>query len=564
MIRAWRAARSFIPVGVIAGAFVWSAAVIVSYRLAEAPRGDTITLRIGHWQLEASVREAFDEMAAEYRKANPRVRVIQDAIPESTYGQWVTTQLMGGTAPDIMEVWLGLPWTLWVSYLNRYFVPVSPVVGRPNHYNRGTEYENTPLRLTYKDGMRGSYVEMLQEYMTIPLSQFGVRIFYNRDLLEKLTGLDRAPEDYRGFVKACEEIEKHLRPDGDNYIAIAGSQYHTWPWELMMADLLTYPALRVADFNRDGFVGNDELFVAFRTGRLGFDFPPYRARFKMFGEISSHFQTGYTGLTRDEAVFLFAQQRAVFIPTGTWDARSLESQAEGLFRVGVAEFPLPRRDDPEYGPYVEGPMYERPQGGFPFGITRTSKHPEVALDFLLFMAGQKRNEQLNRTIGWIPCIMGTSMDPMLEAFEPHLEGVYGAMDFNLGGETWVRWTQDYSLFQVGQISYDELAARFGPFYVENGMKDFLELQRDWRRGIRNDEQFLASVRARALLAGAEEAEALWSRYYSLSGARQVLSEIEHARQMRMVEKGIPPGTPGPYEYGPAVAKRIRARLGRGV
>jgi ABC-type glycerol-3-phosphate transport system substrate-binding protein len=72
-------------------------------RRREAAAVDTVTIRIAHWQLEAGAREGLAEAAAEYEKLHPHVRIIQEAIPESTYGQWMSTQLMGGTAPDIVR-----------------------------------------------------------------------------------------------------------------------------------------------------------------------------------------------------------------------------------------------------------------------------------------------------------------------------------------------------------------------------------------------------------------------------------------------------------------------------
>ncbi len=549
--------KKILPIVLLLGAFGWACATILMSRTAEAPAG-TITLRMGHWQLETSVREAIAELARDYQQLHPEVRIVQDAVPETTYGPWVTTQLIGGTAPDMMEVGLGLAYQLWEIYLHRYFVPLTSVVGRPNPYNRGTELAGVPLRLTMKDGMRGAYYEKLQDYMTITLSQFGVRVFYNRELLKQLTGLDKAPEDYRKFLAACAEIKKHPGPGGRMYVPIAGSSYHVGLWEWMMFDPITYGAMRRADFNRDGFVGNDEQFVAFTSGRLGFDYPSLHARFKIFREITENFQAGYTGLSRDEAVFLFAQQKAVFLSTGTWDARSLQQQTEGRFTVGVIDFPRPSASDPEYGGVVEGPTYEQPQGGFPFGITRTCKHPEAALDFLLFVAAKKNNEKFNRIIGWIPSVKGTKMDPLLQAFEPHLNGVYSNMNFNLGGETLVKWNQLYSLYQVGQISYADLAKQFAPFYKEHGLKDFMELQRDWRRDLRTDEQFLAGIRARALAAEGPEAASAWVKYRALTAARQVLPEIAHARQMKLVREGPEPGAPNPYEYSPAVLRKARS------
>lgn len=568
--------RTYFALLVVFAVFVWSAVVIAAYRAQQTPPG-TVVIRLGHWQLEASVREGIDEMAREYRKTHPNVVVVQDAIPEGTYGQWVSTQLMGGTAPDIMQAGGMLPGNIWLSYFNRYFLPLSRYANAPNPYNAGTDLADVPMRKTYKDGMKTAYVAEMQEYMTVPFSLFGVRIFYNKDLLKKLTGRDEAPHDYREFLAVCEQIRAVPNPvSGQPYIPIAGSAYHFGHWDGMMFSPLTYGAIRRADFNRDGFVGNDETFVAFKTGLLDFHYPPFALWLKMLREVTDYFQVGYTGLGRDEAVFLFAQQRAVFMTTGTWDARSLQEQAKGQFEVGIMDFPIPARDDPVYGEIVEGRIYESPGGGFQFGVSRTSKNPDVAIDFLLFLASQKGNEKINQIIGWIPAIVGTELDPFLKAFEPHLEGIYGNMNFTLGGNTAVAWGQQYSLYQVNQISFEDFAKTYTPFYLREGLKDFLEQQRDWRRGMQRNEQYLAGIRGRAILAdqaaaaaptpeekaaAEQEAESAWVRYRAITASRQVWDELNHARQMDLVNRDtLPEGFVGPYEYSPAVLAKIRERL----
>jgi len=316
----------------------------------------------------------------------------------------------------------------------------------------------------------------------------------------------------------------------------------------------------IADFNRDGFVGSDEQFVAFKTGRLSFKHPAITARYRMLDEISGYFQVGYTGLTRDEAVFLFAQQRAVFMTTGTWDARSLLEQAEGTFEVGVMDYPLPTSDDPVYGPVISGPNYERIGGGFPFGVTRTSKHSEVALDFLMFMASQEKNGELNEIIGWIPSVRGAATPSFLQGFEPHLRGVYGCFrPDNLGGETWLKWVQQYSKFQIKKITYEELVKEFEPFYKERGMTDFLEQQKSWRRALHKEAQFLAGIRANALY-DSEKSESWWIRYRLITADRQVAKEIVHERQMRMVMDGIEDTAMNPYEYSPKVLARVKEKI----
>lgn len=548
--------RINLPVLTIAGAFLWSVVAIVSHRAKEAPPGTKITLRIAHWQLETGVREGLNRFAAAYQKLHPEVYIVQDAIPETTYGQWLTTQLMGGTASDIIEIGK-LAQPILVQYQQRYFVPITMAVNDPNPYNAGTALAGLPWRQTYRDGMRSGYVEEMQEYVGVPLSQFGVRIFYNRTLLERLTGRTAAPRNYREFLAACEDIRRHRTAKGEPLVPIAGSGYHVAMWNESLCDPITYPALRRLDFNRDGLTGSDETFVAFKTGRLDFQFPAYRAKFEMLRQLTAYFQRGYTGLTRDDAVLLFAQQRAVFLTTGTWDAYSLREQAAGKFEVGVMDFPIPTKDDPEFGAIVEGPRYESQNVGFKFGITRTCRHPEAALDFLMFLSAQRNNEELNRHIGWIPCIVDTAVNPLLQAFEPHLEGVQTAFNVTMGGETYIKWMQLYSSFQVRQIDYNGLVREFAPFYQTRGQLDFDELQRNRIRGMQRNEQFLAGYRARALYATGKEARSLWIKYRSLTQGRLVGQEQMAGLLERLLRDGPVTNAVGPYEYRPAVLEQAR-------
>ncbi|MCC5844558.1 MAG: carbohydrate ABC transporter substrate-binding protein [Verrucomicrobia bacterium] len=562
MMGIWTGLKQKFPLLVVGGAFLWSAVAIVSYRAEETPPGATVVLRLGHWQLEGGVRQGLDAVIQEYQKRNPHVHIVQDAIPESTYGMWLTTQVMGGTAPDMVQMGM-LPYHVLLGYYNRYFIPLTEHVQNPNPHNQGTKHENTPWRETFKDGMRTSYIEELQEYMLVPVSQFGIRLFYNRDLLRELTGLEEAPLDYHAFLEACEMIRNQTDEHGNAYIPIAGSGYHFTMWDHFMLAPMTYGAVRVADFNRDGAVGNNELFLAFKLGMLDFDFPPFRARFRMMREITDNIQAGFTGLGRDESVFLFAQQRAVFIPTGTWDVGSLVVQAEGQFEVGVSNFPRPTRDDPVYGHIVEGPTYERAEGGFPFAISRNSRHPEVALDFLQFITSLEGNQKLNNIIGWIPSVLGAEMPPELEAFEPNLEGVFNAMPITLGGETLVRWNQLYDLYKIGQISYEELGETFTDYYLRHGGREIAENLRNFRRGEEGEERMLSVIRSRALLEEDENLRASsWFRYRNAAYSRLISRYFGNLAFMALMEEGRDPEAPLPYELSPFAMDQVRERLRR--
>ncbi len=547
---------------VVGATFIWSAVSILNARHEATPAEGDIVLRIGHWQLEAGVREALNAMAEKYHGLHPKVRIIQDAVPEVTYAQWMSTQLMGGTAPDIIEIGGGsIPYNVMLGYYRRYFLPMTVAVNQPNPYNKGTKLEGVPWRSTYKDVMRSVYLEELQEYMQIPLAQFGVRIFYNKDLLKRLTGRTEAPRDYRDFLEVCRQIRSQRDAKGKPYTPIAGSAYHMAMWESMMAEPLTYGAVRRADFNGDGSVGNDELFVAFKTGRLDFNFPPFEAKFRMLRHLTEQFQAGFTGLGRDEAIFLFAQQRAVFMTTGTWDVGSLHEQARGVFKVGIMDFPVPAADDPEFGAISEGPVYERPTSSFAFSVTRSCKYPDVAVDFLRFLGSQSGNEELNRTMGWIPAIKGTRVSPMLEPFNPHLEGIFGCMPMTLGGETLIKWQQLYSLFQVNQIGYLQMASEFLPFYLERGVRELQEMGRNRRRGMVRDEQLLAEVRAAAFEEKVpRQAQSRWIRYRQMLAIRLLNRDLDAAYLQKQLDAEPLANPGGFYEFSPAVVEKVRARV----
>ena len=153
---------------VIGLVFLWSV-ISIGTRRRETDASDVISIRIAHWQLEAGAREGLAEAAAEYQKLHPNVRIIQEAIPESTYGQWMSTQLMGGTAPDIVQAGM-VDAPLMTAFFIRYLLPLSSYVTQPNPYNAGTDLEGVPLFLTFKDGMRRSFIDETQEFMTIPLA----------------------------------------------------------------------------------------------------------------------------------------------------------------------------------------------------------------------------------------------------------------------------------------------------------------------------------------------------------------------------------------------------------
>jgi raffinose/stachyose/melibiose transport system substrate-binding protein len=554
------------PIFVVA-AFVWSCVYITTHRQAAAPPG-SLVLHIAHWQLEAGVRTGLAEMADAYRQASPdhaNIVIVQDAIPLTTYGQWVSSQLIGHTAPDIIEVGNGLSDAVWLSYLNRYFYPLTNYVDQPNPYNAHNDLANVPLRETYVDGMRGGYKDELQEFITFPLTQFTERIFYNRDLLFRLTGLRQPPSEFRAFLDCCRKIAAVRDAQGRNFIPIACSRYHLdIIWTPEMFDPLTYNALPYTDLRRDGQIGIDEQYVATRLGWVNMRYPAIRARFKMLAEMIPFFQNGYQGLNRDEAVFPFAQQRAVFITTGSWDVASLIEQARGQFEVGISDFPWPSTHDPEFGQFFHVPTYESSKADkFSFGVTR-SGHVQQAVDFLLFCAARQNNERLNRAVHWMPVIRGAQIEPDMRPFLPRTYGQFPAFNPLLGGDVNTRFDHDYTAFQAAiaqspakfDAAYNAFARDFDEFYLQTGYAQFQEQERDWQRAANSTEQLLAAMRGKALLDDPSGTGPQWVRYRTMSITRQMLMVLPQSREMNLISHGPGPADHPPYQYSNYALARL--------
>ncbi|MDX2080137.1 MAG: extracellular solute-binding protein [Terrimicrobiaceae bacterium] len=378
---------------------------------------NVVTIRIAHWQLEGGVREAIDAMARAYEAEHPGVRVVQIPIPERIYTNWLITQLVGGTAPDIIQIGIGIS----DERLSRFFVPLTGLAEEPNPYNKGTDLEGIPLRDTIFDGMRGGYNEALIEFYGVPLSGTSIRAYYNLDLLKKVTGSEKLPTNFREFIELCKKVEDYSQKTGEILLPIAASRYNGPQLMERLFDSQTQKLVQ-----RENPVGTLEFqptltLRRYAEGDWDMRTPELLSGFELMRAVANYMQPGFMQLQRDDATFYFVQGRTLMITSGSWDSTSIRSQAP--FRVGIAPIPAPTRDDPEYGEFILGPLSEAGSlAAVSFGLTRGSPHPKVAKDFLLFMASQRINKIWTDVSGWLPSVVGVEPHPSALPFKPIMEG----------------------------------------------------------------------------------------------------------------------------------------------
>ncbi len=458
-------------------------------------------IRVCHWQLESGFREGIDYAIREFEKRYPDVHVIQLPIYFRAYKQFVQTQLIGGTAPDIIQRGLDVSTTA----VPRYYYSLTRPLFEPNEFNAGTDLAETPWIYTYKDALASSIQPGDQEYYMIGLNNHTVRMFYNRTLYRRIMGHDRPPETFRELLAVCDRVREYsdsLGAEGPVF-PIAGSSYQADYMRDIYSDALLADLLwTVFDTRFDVSARTTEKYIAYVNGDIDFRDEQIRASEMVHYDLAQYYQPGFMATDRQEAGFSFAQQRSLMISSGSWDFQSMRLQAQDNgFEIGVMRFPIPDTSDPVYGRYVDGQLAEENRTGVSFGLARTSKHPDEALLFLKFISSKEINEKVNEIMGWIPAIRNTEVVAFMKPFLPVTEGVPALWQpVTVAGTKWSKTgatdLQAYWGFISGTTTYDEFIDAVEKRFVVDGMADVVQTVREL------EEEHLPTSHARSVFAAA--------------------------------------------------------------
>ncbi len=419
----WSRLSNYVAVVVLVVSFsvsLWRVYTVQEVELSD----DVDTIRVVHWQLEAGFREAFDDIARRFEQVyfeetGRPVRVVQNAISERVYKQYVQTQGIGHTLPDLVQ--LGRE---EAGSVPRFFISNTEDVQKPNPYNKGTDLEDVPWMDTYMDGMVGSVDQTDLEYYGASSSTYSIRMFYNRELLREAFGIDEPPNDYRAFLDLCRRFGEWAEREGRTDLTpVAASSYQASVFRTMRAATI-FDLMLENDRDFDGYFGaNDEVLLAYAAGDFDFYDERIRADQMTVANLTAHFSPGFMAMDRMEAQFRFTQGKALFCASGSWDAMSFNSQVD--FPMGICDFPYPDRSDPEFGQHVRGRVSEADAPAvFRLAVSKFSEHPDVALRFLQFLTSRENNQRFNQLSRWPPVIRGAEPHPLMRPFVRKPEGFW--------------------------------------------------------------------------------------------------------------------------------------------
>lgn len=243
----------------------------------------------------------FEAMAAEFEKANPGIDVRIEDVGWDNLQQRLTTDIVGGTAPDIAII--GTRWL--VDYAGQGIAEPLDAYLTPDVEGRFIETFLAPSRI---DGKTWG----------LPVAASARAMYYNRTLLEE-AGVEGVPASWEEVVAAARKV-KAL--DGDAYgLALQGKEIET--------DAYWYYALwshggELIEDGRSGIAGEAGIEAA----RL------YKA---MIEEGLTQPQP--TGANRQDVEALFKQGRAAMLLSGPWLRGQIASEAPDL-DYGIAPIPM--------------------------------------------------------------------------------------------------------------------------------------------------------------------------------------------------------------------------------
>lgn len=387
--------------------------------------GDKVVVRFAHWRIEEPTIAGFDAIAAAYMQRNPGVRVEQITIPLRVWRSWQRTQLVGETAPDLMLMDYGMTNEMRV----RHLTPLTEAVEEPNPYNQGTSLEGVPWRDTFINGLSSppNYIENLMEVYAATVLSATYRLFYNLELLETITGSRSLPGSFSEFLELNQKVQSHDGGPGGKRMLLAAANDRALGMFERLFQSQTQKLLLRLDRNHDLGLSDSEWFRGYLTGAWRVDDPLLIDGLRLMDALADCAQPGFMSYQHEDATYLFLQQRAVCMAVATMDVMNIKRLAE--FEVGVADLPFPTPADPEFGRGVLGPNLEQGGGILQgFALTRVSRHPEVALDFLRFLTSQEGNQLFVDKSGNVASIEGVRPNPTTAIFQANTDGyVQGPM-----------------------------------------------------------------------------------------------------------------------------------------
>jgi ABC-type glycerol-3-phosphate transport system substrate-binding protein len=243
-------------------------------------------------------------------------------------------------------------------------------------------------------------------------------MFVNKDLLKKATGNDRMPRTFDEWIEDCRQLQEYGKTTSQPIISIGVRGLDKATLDTLFKQYFSQLNGNLCDepsLFGSSKPGTPELLSWIAQGKID--------RKRMFEavdltcELGRYFCEGFSSIDLEQTKFLFFSGNVGFFPEGTWNAWSMVNNSP--FEVGVINIPVIGPGNRYFSDFTGRTSELGVDIGGRFGITKASKNPDLALDFLRFLKSYRINQlTMMDYCKWPPAVIKAEYKGLLEKFKP--------------------------------------------------------------------------------------------------------------------------------------------------
>jgi len=356
---------------------------ILLWLLAIAPLvGAQTQLRFVTWRPEAA--QAWAQIIANFEASHRGIKIIQEVGPNSsTEFHDLVTQKLRNRDREMDAFFMDVVWPAefaaagWALPLDEFFPPAAR-----------SAFLDAPIRAnTYGGRIYG-----------VPMFVDAGMMYYRRDLLGKYNL--RPPETWPELVRQARFI---ISQERDPYLTGYSAQFKQY--EGLVCNMMEFILS-----NGGALWDEQRLESAVDTANA-----KEAVRFVRDDIVRLIANRGILAYQEPESLALFTQGRAVFHRNWpyAWEISNNPSQSKVAGKVGIIKLPA-----------FPGHNSTATLGGWQLGISRFSRHPQLAWEFVQFMTSSDTQKRIALTTGRAPARKELFEDPEILKRSPQFKSQF--------------------------------------------------------------------------------------------------------------------------------------------
>ncbi|APF24292.1 MULTISPECIES: ABC transporter substrate-binding protein [Clostridium] len=338
------------------------------YKIIKTDNEEKVTLNIVDWS--DSTKKSREKLNDRFMKDHPNVTINYTTLTQSQFNETMLSGIRSGNAPDLFP----LPSTVFFSTaINEgWFIPLN--IYLDSNFFSSLKDNVFKENITTKKG----YIYLLPEAEAMP----STLIFYNKKVLNEagisLNELPTTWEEYLSITKLVSE-----RGEGKYFgIVTSGAQKNRIDLELRSFSEISGARLGPAE----------QVFL--NQGKNQFNSSQVIDALDFYNKLYENgcFHPDSASLSAPEARSIFAENKAAFIVQGSWCIPIWKENNPDL-DFGVIKIP----DKEKFQKY----KMIRPFTKGWMGISSSSKHPDIAAEYLKYLYSYEYQSELVKKGGFV-------------------------------------------------------------------------------------------------------------------------------------------------------------------